>query len=467
MNRTLIAIAAPLLLGAAVGAHAQSTQAPQQPAPTPPPAQTGASLQTRANVDAQIQQSACCNSLTTDGRQRVRVGSISALQGNVASVSADGSLTGSLTQNRTGAGADAFGIQDIRIGAVNGSVRGGSATAQGTVQGSVVQSLALSEQTNEGAVQLLNVGAIADSSGQALDTRGSLSGSVTQSQQGRSILQDVSVADVRGSTVQSATVNGAVVDAAIVQAGTAGGTTGASGFQVIAVGSLDQVNAQSVRTNGGVARAVTQEQNGRAEQRIEVGSVAFVGNGAAAGTIETDGRLLAPTTQRAEGAQRQSLRVGAVLGGRPADAQTFGLLIGSVTQVAIGGGAGGGQDISVGAVEGATGTVDASATVNANLMQSRSAGAGNSGALQAIHIGSARVTAGTVQTRAAVSGAIVQNLVAGTAGGQSTQTVDIGTVRGVAGTATTNAVFSGNLFQSNGGTSRQEQTVSLGSITAN
>lgn len=191
-----------------------------------------------------------------------------------------------------------------------------------------------------------------------------------------------------------------------------------------------------------------------------MGSVAQVD---AAGSITTNGTVTGAVTQSASlGSQR--LQVAAVIGGSPATVDARATLSGAVNQTSSAAFAND-QRIAIGAVEGSSGQISTDATVGATLSQNISGGGVSRE--QLIAIASVEGTQGTVSTRAVVNGSVSQSNQSSQSGQPTNQRIQIGSVRNTGTLAVrTDVTVTGNLSQSANASSRGQQSILIGGVSA-
>ena len=451
--------------------------APRANATTGTPVQA-ASIETRAALNGRITQNSN-PSIGGNELQAVAVGSVANVSGAVGSLTAQGEVSGSLSQFGGG--------QRIEAGAVKGALTAGSVQAQGSLVGSVSQdgrsqmlqagvvegdvradsvraeghvSAPITQTNRNGALsQTVAAGRVADSQGSLFSAEGTISGrGVAQTSSGGPVVQRVEVGVISGSAAQRGIAVG-VLTGQVTQDGAARGEstqslrvgtlTGSQGRDLEARGSFGADLTQTLRPSGG----------NRADQTVSVGSIESVD---AAGTVSASGTVGSGRVSQSQTGLggSQALEVGSVKGGTPQDVRTEGTLSGSVTQEMGTGDLVDLQVVQVGGASQVSGTVRTQATVQADIVQTMSSGVVRGQRQQIVEIGQVAGTSGNVSTLASVNGTIAQSqnggmqqrislgsvkdtgnarvraevLVDGTirqSGGVGSQSVDIGSVRGV------------------------------------
>jgi len=407
----------------------------------------GSSLTTTANVSGSVIQNANDNAALSS-LQTAAIGSANGVTNSSGTLSAQGSLVGTLTQSSEG--TSTTNVQTATIGGLSGSLGANNVQANGAVQANLSQT---SNNAGSGR-QTIDVGGISDSGGGSLVSNGIVSADVTQSVNS-GVAQEVRVGSITGSTVQSALTSG-IASGTITQS-TSTSTAGGANLQRVGVDDIRQASALSVVTHGTLTGAITQGSQGSdasPSQSVEIGSVNGTTN---AGSITTNGTLSATVSQTAVHGNQQVL-VGSVAGGAPNSAVTNATLAGNVSQVS--GNIFTLQKLAVGAVERSTGKVSTDATVDATISQSVTGfGSGE----QTISIASTDASQGDVATKATVSGTITQ-----TNGSQNglTQGILIGSAVNTGGAfVRTNATVNGTISQSATARTGTNQNILIGSVT--
>ncbi len=465
----------PLTLALTLALAAGAAQAQQDPsgiadgtsntiAATEGPA---ASLTTRASVSGSITQSS--NQRGGGAGQVVSIGGARELRnGLLGSLTTDAAVNGNLTQTRSGFGVTTVGRQTLDVAGVVGDLRAQNVQARGVVSVDVTQDMRLQSSVAAGTAppaQTVEVGTVRDAAGGSLQTSGSaVGGSLTQTSQ-IALDQRIAVGTITGGQLQSATTQG-TVDATVVQAGTArAGTPGAAGSQRLLVGAIDGSQALSAQTQGTLRGALTQVQQGGLRQSVAIGSISGVD---AAGQIEAGGAVAAGSsiTQQGSGSNavanlhEQTFQVGSVSGGAPTRATAAGFFQGQALQSMAGGEGTSVQRVAIGAVDNATGVVNAGGMVVGDLTQSMTDGISNfARRSQTVSVGSAERTAGTVEARGFLAGSVTQTAEFS----PRAQLVSIGSVRDTSGTVRTDASVVGRITQAARG-AQENQTVLIGGV---
>lgn len=324
-------------------------------------------------------------------------------------------------------------------------------TTRGTLTGDVTQS-----QTGVGVnEQTLSVaGSDATSRGNSVRLQGDVSAPVQQISTGE-VPQVIEVGSLTGSSVGTATTQGSISGAGVTQSSNG---TEAAGFggQFIGAANIQNSQATSINARGAITGAITQIQDSssRATQSLTAGSVTDV---RAAGQVLTRGTIDATVTQTTNSlGSLQTIDVGSVKGGNPAEVRTDAVLTGTATQDSNGS-SGSKQIIQIGSVEDSSGNVATSAGSSGAITQTQD---GTSRSQQKISVGSAEGSRTQAITEAFTTGDITQSA---SNGGQIFQTLSVGSSENTAATVTTRALVTGNVTQS-AGASNTTQTINLGSV---
>jgi hypothetical protein len=419
------------------------------------------SLLTRANVSGDITQTSNQTSAAA-ANQFVSIGGVRALTGSTGSITTQGTLTGNLVQTRSGnPGSLGGGSQNLNIGSVAGAVTARRVDADGAVLTNVTQSSSGSSSSTGVGSQTIDVGSVRAAGGGNITTSGLITGpGVTQTSRNE-LAQTLAVGSVEGGEVQNARTQG-LVSGRVTQSSASFGS-GQGRSQRIDVADIRAAQARTIDATGTISGAVSQSQSQSgfgADQSVAVGSVAQTD---AAGSITTNGTVTGAVTQSA-GSGSQRLLVAAVLGGSPTTVGARATLSGTVNQTSNASGANE-QRIAIGAVEGSSGQISTDATVGATLSQS--IGGGGASREQLIAIASVEGTQGTVSTRAVVNGSISQSNQSSQSSQPTNQRIQIGSVRNTGTLAVrTDVTVTGNLSQSANASSRGQQSILIGGVSA-
>lgn len=329
----------------------------------------------------------------------------------VSNLTTRGSLTGDVTQSQTGVGVNE---QTLSVAGTDEASRGNNVRLQGTVSA---------------AVQQVSTG---------------------------DIPQTINVGSLTGSGVGTATTQGSISGAGVIQSSTSTEARGTFGSQTIDVGSIKNSNATSINTRGAITGAITQIQDsarGGATQSLTAGSVVDVSS---AGQVLTRGTIDATVTQTTNSFSLQTIDVGSVKGGTPAEVRTDAVLTGTVTQDSTGSSASR-QRILIGSVEGSRGNVATSGGSSGAITQTQD---GTSSSQQKISVGSAEGSTTQTITEAFTTGDISQSA---SNGSNILQTLSVGSSENTGATVTTRALLTGNVTQA-ANASNTTQTINLGSV---
>jgi len=323
-------------------------------------------------------------------------------------------------------------------------------TTRGSLTGDVTQSQSgagVNEQT------LTVAGADSTSRGNSVRLQGDVSAPVQQVSTG-DIPQTIDVGSLTGSGVSTANTQGSISGAGITQSsnGTVGG---GSGGQSIGVGSIKNSNATSINTRGAITGSVIQIQDS-ARGAVQSLTAAAVTDVSPAGQILTRGTIDATVTQTTNSSSLQTIDVGSVKGGTPAEVRTDAVLTGTVTQDAKGNLLSR-QIIQIGSVNTSRGNVATSAGSSGAITQTQD---GTSRSQQKISVGSAENSTTQTITEAFTTGDITQSA---SNGGLINQTLSVGSSENTAATVTTRALVTGNVTQA-ASASNTTQTINLGSV---
>ncbi len=423
------------------------------------------SLLTRASVSGDISQTAGQTS-TGQANQFASIGGARGLTGSTGNITTQGTLTGNLTQSRTGTTAGfGGGAQNVNIGAVAGAVTARTVDANGAVLANLTQTSNGNSLSSEIGAQTIDVGSVRNAGGGNITTSGLISGPGVIQSSRNELSQALAVASVEGGEVQNAQTLG-LVSGQVTQSTSI--TGGDSRSQRIAVADIRFAQGQSISTTGTVTGALSQTQSGSgssnagASQLVAVGSVSATD---AAGVVTTNGTVTGAVTQSASRGE-QRLLVASVVGGAPTLANARGTLSGAVSQTSNAAFGSNVQRIAIGAIEGASGQVSTDATVGATLTQTMS-GAGLERE-QLISIASAEGTQGNVATRAVVNGTISQSNQSSQSSQPTSQRINLGSAQNTGTLAVrTDVTVTGNLSQSANSQSRGQQSILIGGVSAN
>lgn len=325
-------------------------------------------------------------------------------------------------------------------------------TTRGSLTGDVTQSQSgatVNEQT------LSVAGTDETSRGNSVRLQGAVSAPVQQISTG-DIPQTINVGSLTGSSVGTATTQGSISGAGVTQSSSSVDTRGTFGSQTIDVGSIKNSNATSINTRGAITGTITQIQDsarGGATQSLTAGSVADV---SPAGQVLTRGTIDATVTQTTNSFSLQTIDVGSVKGGTPAEVRTDAVLTGTVTQDSTGSSASR-QRILIGSVEASRGNIATSAGSSGAITQTQD---GTSSSQQKISVGSAEGSITQTITEAFTTGDITQSA---SNGERILQTLSVGSSENTAATVTTRALVTGNVTQA-ASASNTTQTINLGSV---
>jgi hypothetical protein len=320
----------------------------------------GASLTVRADVSGDITQSSQGSGRETQN-QTVSIGGARDFSATGGTISAQGSQAiGSLVQTRNGNAGSSSAIQNLSIGSVSGQLAAANVQAVGSSLGSVSQT---ASNNSNGQRQDVDIGGIADVSGGTFRSNGLLNANISQSQNGV-VQQEVRVGAIARATLQEGRTEG-LVNASISQVGGGRGALNGAGLQRVDVGSITDVQAQTVVATGTLNGELVQSQGNSVTQQVGIGSVESISG---ALSITTAASAQGKISQTAESRGAQQLFVGTVRGGAVTVASTNANLTGDVTQTASGR-LGALQRIAVGAIENATGRVSTNAVVSGKLTQ--------------------------------------------------------------------------------------------------
>lgn len=361
----------------------------------------------------------------------------------VSNLTTRGTLTGDVTQSQTGVDGNE---QTLSVAGSDEASRGNSVLLQGGVSAAV-------QQLSTGEVpQVIDVGSLTGSSVGTATTQGSISGAgVTQVSSGTLLGtgggQSIGAANIRNSQATSintrGTITGAVTQIQLSSQGVK---------QSLAAGSVTDVrSAGQLSTNGTIGATVNQTATGSIGvlQTIDVGSV----KGGRPAEVRTDAVLTGTVIQDSADSvgSKQNIQIGSVEDSSGNVATSAGSS-GAITQTQDGTSRSQ-QKISVGSAEGSTTQTITEAFTTGDITQSAS----NGGQIfQVLSVGSSENTAATVTTRALVTGNVTQAAGAGS----TTQTINLGSVRnGGSGNITTDVQVSGDISQSATGLGQRQKVI--------
>lgn len=368
----------------------------------------------------------------------------------VSNLTTRGSLTGDVTQTQTSVSANE---QTLSVAGADTASRGNNLRLQGDVSAPIQQIVTGAGDTPQ-AIDVGSLTGAASVVGTAT-TQGSISGAgVTQSSSGTGRGaggQTVGVANIQNSQATSINTRGTITGA-ITQIQTS--TRGSQ--QSLTAGTVSDLrSAGQVSTNGTVNAAVSQTTtSGLSQQIIDVGSV----KGGNPAEVRTDAVLTGTVTQDAAGSNgAQIIQIGSVEDSR-GNVATRAASSGVITQTQNGVSSAQ-QTISVGSAKDSSTQSITEAFTTGDITQSAS----NGGQItQNISVGSSENSSAVVTTRALVTGNVTQS----GGGSLSTQTINLGSVRGGgSGNITTDVQVSGDISQSANG-SGQLQRVIVGGVEA-